>query len=239
MPNSESRRPGPPSYNEATAPLAHSASPRNTAPQVHDERGNGERVYFAHCQAQYTSYTESQPSPDAARPPDSIREVPRPAKPSESAPIHTNLAALCIIVLVAAYISAFIPLIYVQSYYTDVRTKLDHERTVRESERKQWQHRQADHRIDEERWQRLRREWEIEKEAHRPYFEEPVLKDVYCRAYNTREYKARLWNVRLPGENWLGACMSTEVQIHGRTIRQPNRCADEVSGMTPFSPLCT
>ncbi|EIM83495.1 uncharacterized protein STEHIDRAFT_160075 [Stereum hirsutum FP-91666 SS1] len=242
----DSRSPIPPSYNEATAPLAHSAPPRNTArlaqlePQdPHDERGNSERVHFA--QGQYTNYTQPRPSPapfpaaaarsDTTRAPNNARNAPCPAKPFESTPLHINVASIRLAMVILVYLLACIPLFCLKSVYDDVRTKLDRERNVRESERKQWQHQQEDHKKDEERWQRLRREWEIEKEAHRPYFEEPVLKDVYCRAYNTREYKARLWNVRLPADNWLEACMSTEVKIHGRTIGQPHRCADEGWGV--------
>ncbi|ETW76243.1 hypothetical protein HETIRDRAFT_163000 [Heterobasidion irregulare TC 32-1] len=47
----------------------------------------------------------------------------------------------------------------------------------------------------------------------------------YCLAYNTMEYKARLWNVPLGGD-WLQACMGTEQKIHNRTVERPDRCED-------------
>lgn len=118
-------------------------------------------MYFA--QVQYTNYTEPQPSPDAARPratraSNNVKKAPRPAKPFQFTPLHINFAALGLIVLVIAYLSAFIPLFCVKTYYDGVRTKLGHERITRESERKRWLLEEEVHQRDKERWQRERAE---------------------------------------------------------------------------------
>lgn len=82
---------------------------------------------------------------------------------------------------------------------------------------------------ERQQWNVERKEWENEKSRYFPYFEEPALRDPHCRAFNTREYQARLWNIRLPGDNrWLEACMATKVNIHGKTYKSPDWCADQV-----------
>lgn len=239
MPNS--RRSDPPCYSEAMAsqPFSPPRHTRPVPPQVHDERlgGAGERVYFVRT-SQQRNYTHLQPplptatAAHAAREQDVFEDPHK--QPFEFKIRHLGrYAALALLII--AYLFASIPLFYKKSEYDHLCYNLHRARFNRDTERRQWLHEQEVHKKEEERWQQQwqqqREEWEIEKEAHRPYFEEPVLKDVYCRAYNTREYKARLWNVRLPGENWMEACMSTEVRIHGRTIGQPNRCVDEVCGL--------
>lgn len=113
--------------------------------------------------------------------------------------------------------------------------ELKHERATERWEMEQRdREREAQHAKEQwakerQQWDADREEWEKERRRHLPYFEEPILKDTHCRAFNTREYQARLWNIRLPGDNrWLEACMSTETTIHGRKFKSPHRCADQV-----------
>lgn len=76
--------------------------------------------------------------------------------------------------------------------------------------------------------ERERQQWDHEREAHRPYWDQPVRVSLSCSAYGTMEYKARLWNVP-PGSDWYQACIGMAQQIHGRTLEKPDRCEDLVS----------
>lgn len=113
-----------------------------------------------------------------------------------------------------------------------VKEKWARERREREAQVKRAKEEWAKER---QQWNAERKEWENERRKYLPYFEEPALRDPHCRAFNTREYQARLWNIRLPGDNrWLEACMTTATKIHGRTFKAPNWCADQVCLPTPF-----
>ncbi|ETW76309.1 hypothetical protein HETIRDRAFT_328004 [Heterobasidion irregulare TC 32-1] len=70
--------------------------------------------------------------------------------------------------------------------------------------------------------ERERQQWDHEREAHRPYWDQPVRVSPSCSAYGTMEYKARLWNVP-PGSDWYQACIGMVQQIHGRTLEKPDR----------------
>lgn len=90
------------------------------------------------------------------------------------------------------------------------------DKRVKESRVKEWY-----------QWMAERKEWEEERSTYLPYFEDLTLGESYCVAFNTREYAARLWNVRFPGDyRWLETCMSTEVKMNGKTIKSPDRCAE-------------
>lgn len=125
-----------------------------------------------------------------------------------------------------------------------VKEKWERERREREAQdkrareksvRDQWERDSEAKRAKEQwakerqQWKAERKGWEKERAKYLPYFEEPILKDTHCRAFNTREYQARLWNIRLPGDNrWLEACMSTETTIRGQKFKSPHRCVDQV-----------
>lgn len=99
-------------------------------------------------------------------------------------------------------------------------------------EREEWRREREDQRAEFARerlvFERERQEWQRERMAHKPFWGELEHVSPYCLAYNTMEYKARLWNVPLGGD-WLEACQGTSQEIHGRTIEKPERCEDRVS----------
>ena len=77
--------------------------------------------------------------------------------------------------------------------------------------------------------ERERPQRDHEREAHRPYWDQPVRVSPSCSAYGTMEYKAQLWDVPL-GSDWYQASVHRDgATTHGRTLEKPDRCEDLVS----------
>ncbi|KAH8094515.1 hypothetical protein BXZ70DRAFT_947824 [Cristinia sonorae] len=95
-----------------------------------------------------------------------------------------------------------------------------------------WNRERAEHEREGEVFQQAREEWQRERKAHKPFWGTVGLQSPSCLAYNTRRYQAKLRNVPL-GADWLQACMSTQVEIQGRTFSAPEKCeiwGDDVYG---------
>ena len=90
-----------------------------------------------------------------------------------------------------------------------------------------WEIERAEHQREREVFDQERAQWEQERRAHKPFWGQTELESPACLAYNTRRYKARLWNIPLGGD-WLKACMSTPIEIRGHTFSAPEHCNSDV-----------
>ena len=133
-------------------------------------------------------------------------------------PIKEIVVTCVLVVAVPFVVLCFLSLrlAHVSTEYNSERSAFARERLLFEHERREWD--------------RERQEWERERIAHMPFWGEMQRVSPYCLAYNTMEYKARLWNVPLGGD-WLQACMGTAHKIHNRTVERPARCEDRVSSV--------
>jgi hypothetical protein len=143
-------------------------------------------------------------------------------------------------------ILAMITVLAVTVIYYDNRTKIPDSPEM-ERRRKEWERERREHQREHERWDRERnehnREHEREKERERQrererreekhqqklglYWDEPT-PGAHCRAYGTREYTARLWNIPM-FYDWMMACKTTPIVIHNKTIETPFQCENRVS----------
>ncbi|THH11087.1 hypothetical protein EW146_g8165 [Bondarzewia mesenterica] len=109
------------------------------------------------------------------------------------------------------------------------RERWQYEHKIHEEERRlelaQWQAEREAHKREREEYERERQEREHERQLHKPFWDDLQLVSSRCLSYNTREYTARLWNVLL-GSDWLSACKSEPIDVHGRTLESPDRCED-------------
>ncbi|THH19773.1 hypothetical protein EW146_g1444 [Bondarzewia mesenterica] len=109
------------------------------------------------------------------------------------------------------------------------RERWQYEHKIHEEERRlelaQCQAEREAHKREREEYERERQERERERQLHKPFWDDLQLVSSRCLSYNTREYTARLWNVLL-GSDWLSACKSEPIDVHGRTLESPDRCED-------------
>ena len=108
------------------------------------------------------------------------------------------------------------------------RKTWDLEREEQAAQRHSWMLERAEQDRERAIFEEERAEWERQRQSHHPFWGTPSLETPSCLAYNTRRYKARLWNVQL-GSDWHAACLNTPIQIHGRELTSPERCDARVS----------
>ncbi|TCD59837.1 hypothetical protein EIP91_011340 [Steccherinum ochraceum] len=249
-----SRRP--PSSAYSSPPPSYQSVPPST-PEPSPQRANHHHHYHHH-QPLYTSRTG--PAPHASTQPLYNPNV--ATYGTVRAAVHTPPAApklehregiLKKIAYVALILFAFFSLsqyFFLEAQHQIERSSWERDRKAHAAELREWDRERAERgreRVAFERerqqeiilreqeraaFEREQAEWARQREAHKPFWGTPYLESPACLAYETRRYKARLLNVPL-GADWYQACMSTSVEIHGRTLSTPERCEywnDDVYG---------
>lgn len=113
------------------------------------------------------------------------------------------------------------------------RTQMDRERLSWQNESRTYANDLMQMELERGRWDHERDLWQIERmrwaeeqrhhDTHKPFWGAPRRSSDRCLTYGTREYTAKLYNV-LTTEEWAEKCLTTPIEIKGRTHPGPVRC---------------